>query len=70
MYMQKLILSDVLNSICICVRVYVYTLMVGCLGVFFFFWAAPMAYGGSQPRGPIGATAAGLHHSSVAMPDP
>ena len=34
--------------------------------IFFFFLpfrAAPMAYGGSQARGPIGATAAGLHHS-------
>ena len=37
---------------------------------FFFFclfaisWAAPPAYGGSQARGPIGAVAAGLHHSS------
>ena len=36
----------------------------------FFFWlfafsgAAPAAYGGSQARGLIGATAAGLHHSS------
>ena len=30
---------------------------------FFFFKAAPMAYGGSQARGPIGVTAAGLHHS-------
>ena len=26
-------------------------------------WAAPAAYGGSQARGPIGAVAAGLHHS-------
>ena len=34
---------------------------------FFFFFglfrAAFMAYGGSQARGPMGATAAGLHHS-------
>ena len=34
---------------------------------FFFFFglfrAAPVAYGGSQARGPIGAVAAGLHHS-------
>ena len=34
---------------------------------FFFFFglfrAAPMTYGGSQARGLIGATAAGLHHS-------
>ena len=35
--------------------------------VFFFFFllirVAPAAYGGSQARGPIGATATGLHHS-------
>ena len=35
---------------------------------FFFFFlvifrAAPMAYGGSQDRGQIGAASAGLHHS-------
>ena len=36
---------------------------------FFFFWpfclfrATPAVYGGSQARGPIGAVAAGLHHS-------
>ena len=31
-----------------------------------FFWlfrATPVAYGGSQTRGPIGAIAASLHHS-------
>ena len=34
--------------------------------VLFFFWlfrAAPVAYGGSQARGPVRATAVGLHHS-------
>jgi len=31
--------------------------------VFFLFRAAPAAYGGSQARGGIGATAAGLLHS-------
>ena len=31
--------------------------------MFFFFRAAPAAYGGSQARGPIGTIAAGLHHS-------
>ena len=30
---------------------------------FCLFRAAPVAYGGSQPRGGIGALAAGLHHS-------
>ena len=28
-----------------------------------FFRAVPVAHGGSQARGPIGATAASLHHS-------
>ena len=31
--------------------------------VFCLFRATPTAYGGSQARAPIGATAAGLHHS-------
>ena len=31
--------------------------------LFFYFRACPMAYGGSQARGQIGASAAGLHHS-------
>ena len=30
---------------------------------FLFFRAVPVAYGGSQARGPKGATAAGLCHS-------
>ena len=30
---------------------------------FFLFWAAPTAYGSSQTRGQIGATATGLDHS-------
>ena len=47
-------------------------LHIVCLFLFYFifyflkFWlfkAAPMAYGSSQARGPIGASAAGLHHS-------
>ena len=29
----------------------------------FFFRAAPVVYGGSQARGQIGATTAGLNHS-------
>ena len=33
------------------------------LFLFLLFRAAPAAYGGSQTRGLIGATAAGLHHS-------
>ena len=31
--------------------------------LFGLFRAAPMAYGGSQAKGQIGAAAAGLHHS-------
>ena len=40
--------------------------LIGLLVFFFliFFRAAPMAYGGSQARGPVGAMAAGLHHSN------
>ena len=33
------------------------------LCVFYLFSATPSAYGGSQARGQIGATASGLHHS-------
>ena len=33
------------------------------LFLFYLFRAAPSAHGGSQARGHIGATAAGLHHS-------
>ena len=41
-----------------------YGWIVICLFVcFLLFRAAPLAYGGSQARGPIRATAAGLHHS-------
>ena len=32
---------------------------------FFFFRATLVAYGGFQARGPIGAVAAGLHHSQI-----
>ena len=31
--------------------------------LFAISWAAPVAYGGSQGRGLIGAVATGLHHS-------
>ena len=44
---QKKIFFDILNFFCL----------------FVFSRAAPEAYGGSQARGLIGATAAGLHHS-------
>ena len=60
-------------------------LFFGFFGGFCLFRAAPTGYGGSQARGPIRATAAGLHHSHgnmgsdpclqptpqlTAMPDP
>jgi len=32
-------------------------------GLFAISWAAPVAYGGSQARGPIGAVASGLRQS-------
>ena len=35
----------------------------GFIYLFSLFRAAPMAYGGSQARGPIQAVAAGQHHS-------
>ena len=42
-------------------------LYLACFKDFFLsfvsFRAVPMAYGGSQTSGPIGAVAAGLHHS-------
>ena len=34
-----------------------------CLFLFLLFRAAPAAYGSSQARGPVRATAAGLYHS-------
>ena len=56
-----------------CVYPFIHPLMdvwvVAVVFVFVFFrlfaisWAAPVAYGGSQVRGRIGAIAAGLHHS-------
>ena len=45
--------------------------MVASLFFFLLFRAAPVAYGGSQARGPIGATAAGLCQSHSHMgPEP
>ena len=40
-----------------------FLLFIYLLIVFFLFRAAPMAYGGSQARGLMGATAASLRHS-------
>ena len=45
------------NSYCCYIYLFIY------LGFLFFPRAAPVAYGGSQARGPVRATAAGLHHS-------
>ena len=44
-------------------RLFQFRLMI-VLAFSFFLRAAPTAYGGSQARGCIGATAASLHHSS------
>ena len=44
---------------------YRYLMTYFCL--FAFSWATPMAYGGSQARGPIGAVAAGLRQSHSNM---
>ena len=33
--------------------------------LFAISWAAPVAYGGSQARGPVRAVATGLHHSTT-----
>ena len=41
--------------------IFLFVCLFVCL--FAISWAAPMAYGGSQARGRIGATAAGLRHS-------
>ena len=47
------------------------TLCCFCFYFFGCFRAAPAAYGSSQARGPVGATAAGLYHShSNATRDP
>ena len=43
--------------------VYYYYFFVFIYLFILLFRAAPTAYGGSQARGPIRATAAGLHHS-------
>ena len=40
-----------------------YSILNGIFFFFCFFRFPPVAYGGSQARGPIGAEAAGLHHS-------
>ena len=54
-----LICFEIINMCMHFVSFYVLFILSFCL----FFRAAPTAYGGSQARGPIRATAAGLHHS-------
>ena len=39
-------------------------------GLLFFFQSTPTAYGSSQARGPIRATAAGICHSHKARSEP
>ena len=47
------------------IAIYIHTYIYIYLSIFIFclFKAAPKAHGGSQARGLIGTTAAGLHHS-------
>ena len=49
---------------CLRIPVGFFTLMCVFFFSFCFFRATPTTYGGSQARGPIGAVAADIHHSS------
>ena len=61
--------------ICMCVmfylcfvcnfHIYFFIYFLFFLSFLLFLWAAPATHGGSQARGLIGATAAGLHHSNA-----
>ena len=45
--------------------------VIAIFSLLFFFFNAPVAYGGSQARGLIGATPADLHHShSITRSEP
>ena len=44
---------------------YLFIYLFVCLFVCCLFQAVPMAYGGSQSRGQIGAVATGLHHCNA-----
>ena len=58
--------------VCVCLGCFEHVASIYVICVFFFVflffclfaisWAAPMAYGGSEARGPIRAVATGLHH--------
>ena len=62
MWCHKLPLS--LTACCECFSKSIYLCITRfVLFCFFLFRVAPAAYGGSQTRGPVGAAAAGLHHS-------
>ena len=50
-------------AFCLLCLVGVFLFFCFCFFGFCLFGAAPTAYGGSQARGPIGAIAAGPHHS-------
>ena len=45
--------------------IYLFFVLFYFFGLFAISWAAPVAYGGSQARGRIGAVAVGLHQSHV-----
>ena len=54
--------------VCVCLYIYIYFFFFSFSFSFFVFYRAALAaYGGSQARGRIGATAAGLHHSHSNM---
>ena len=53
----------VLYSIVVLIYIPCWLIILSFFKFFFFLRAIPMAYGSSQARGQIGATAASLHHS-------
>ena len=75
LYLVLGMLDNLIVSVCLYMCVYIYHKIIGIysniifmfLGFFFFFFllfrATLVAYGGSQARGLIEATAAGLPHS-------
>ena len=50
--------------------IYLFIYLFLFFGLFGISWAAPVAYGGSQARGLIGAVATGLYIRATASQDP